>query len=80
MQENKTLLARLIEAGYPKDEIYHHYSDLYVFVTPLTKRIIEEWCKENGYAGYRSYLTFRDNITGRLMYDCAFQYYEEERG
>lgn len=26
----KTLLERLLDAGYPKAEIYHHMSDLYV--------------------------------------------------
>lgn len=25
----KTLLERLLDAGYPKAEIYHHMSDLY---------------------------------------------------
>lgn len=44
----KTLLERLLDAGYPKAEIYHHMSDLYVFVTPLTTKIISEWCDEKG--------------------------------
>lgn len=72
----KSLLKRLLEAEYPEDEIYHWESDLYVFVTPITTRIIEEWCKENGF--YRSWHCpiFKDQVTGRPMYDCAFQYYD----
>ena len=33
-----TLLERLLDAGYPKDQVFHHCSDLYVFITPLTKK------------------------------------------
>lgn len=32
--ENKTLMETLIDAGYPREEMYHHYSDLYIFLTP----------------------------------------------
>ena len=42
----KTLKEMLIEAGYPKEEMDHHYSDLYVYVTPLTTKVIEEWCNK----------------------------------
>ena len=41
----KTLKEMLIEAGYPEREMDHHDSDLYVYVTPLTPKVIEEWCK-----------------------------------
>ena len=77
----KALLQRLIEAGYPKEDIHHHDSDLYVYVTPLTTRILEEWCEANGWnykmVKQRSWVfdVFTDNITGRKMYDIAFQYY-----
>ena len=29
--ENKTLMETLIDAGYPREEMYHHCSDLYIF-------------------------------------------------
>ena len=29
------LMKRLVDAGYPKEEFFHHYSDLYIFATPL---------------------------------------------
>lgn len=76
----KTLMQMLIEAGYPKEDIHHHASDLYVYVTPLTTRVLEDWCKANGWnpklVKEKSFLfgVFRDNITGRKMYDVAFQY------
>lgn len=75
-----TLIEMLIEAGYPKEQIHHHDSDLYIFVTPLTTKVLEDWCKENGWnvglVKKESLLfsVFTDNITGQKMYDIAFQY------
>lgn len=75
---NKSLMERLLEAGYPPENIDHHDSDLYVYVTPLTTRIIVEWADENGYGSNLRdgvlFQTFKDQITGRKMYDIAFQY------
>ena len=75
---NKSLMERLLEAGYPPEDIDHHYSDLYVYVTPLTTKVIMEWADENGYDNNLRdgvfVQTFKDQITGRMMYDIAFQY------
>lgn len=75
---NKSLMERLLEAGYPPEDIDHYYYDLYVYVTPLTTKVITEWADENGYDGnLRDGVftqTFKDQITGRKMYDIAFQY------
>lgn len=75
---NKSLMERLLEAGYPPKDINHYYYDLYVYVTPLTTKVITEWADENGYdnnlIGGIYVQTFRDQITGRKMYDIAFQY------
>lgn len=70
-----TLMEMLIKAGYPKESMFHHCSDLYVFVNPLTTKVITEWCKENKYNMSWHCPTFKDQITGKQMYDCAFQYY-----
>ena len=70
------LMKRQVDAGYPKEEFFHHYSDLYIFATPLTQRVVNQWCKDNGYHRHLFVSTFRDQITGRPMYDCAFQYAE----
>lgn len=72
-----TLIEKLIEAGYPRKEMYHHCSDLYVFVTPETTKAINEWFKEQGYSKDLFVSRFKDNVTGKPMYDIAFQYYEE---
>ena len=72
----KTLMELLIEAGYPESEMDHHESDLYVYVTPITTKVINEWCKENEYRREWHCPVFTDQITGRQMYDCAFQWYE----
>lgn len=69
-----TLMERLLAAGYPRNQIFHHESDLYVFVTPTTTKIIEQWCSENGYIRTWNCPTFFDTMSGRLMFDCAFQY------
>ena len=37
------LQKRLIEAGYPKTEMFHHETDLYVYATSLTKKVIDEY-------------------------------------
>lgn len=75
---NKSLMERLLEAGYPPEDIDHYYYDLYVYVTPLTTKVIKEWADENGYdSNFRDGVfvkTFKDQITGRKMYDIAFQY------
>lgn len=68
------LMQRLLGVGYPREEMYHHESDLYVYVTPETTQVIEQWCKEHGYDRTWRCPTFYDQITGRPMYDCAFQY------
>lgn len=76
----KTLIEMLVEAGYPEEQIYHHESDLYVFATPLTKKVLEDWCEKNGWdkglVERTEFLfeTFKDNVTGKQMYDIAFQY------
>lgn len=74
MKNNKSLMERLIEAGYPREEMYHHCSDLYVFVTPISTKIIDEWCNENRYRRQHHCPIFTDQITGKQMYDCAFQW------
>lgn len=75
---NKPLMERLLEAGYPPEAIDHYYYDLYVYVTPLTTKVITEWADENGYdSNLRDgwfVQTFKDQITGRKMYDIRFQY------
>lgn len=72
--ENKTLMETLIDAGYPREEMYHHCSDLYIFWTPKTARIVDRWYKEHGLNRTLLVKPFKDQITGRLMLDCAFQY------
>ena len=74
---NKSLMERLLEAGYPPEDIDHHDYDLYVYVTPLTTKVLRVWMKDNNYTdNLYGFLIqkFRDQITGRMMYDVAFQY------
>lgn len=74
---NKSLMERLLEEGYPPEDIDHHDYDLYAYVTPLTTKVIKEWMKDNNYTdNLNGFLIqkFKDQITGRIMYDIAFQY------
>lgn len=75
------LMDMLREAGYPEGEMFHHESDLYVFVNTLTANVIGRWLDERGYSDKRMVDVFRDKKTGRLMYDLPFQYtpYWEEK-
>lgn len=77
MSATKPLMQMLLDAGYLHEEMFHHYSDLYIFITPLTMRVTNEWCRANGFSKSWFCPTFRDQITGRRMYDCAFQYIPE---
>ncbi len=70
---NKSLMERLLEAGYPPEDIDHHEYDLYVYITPLTTRVLKVWMKDNNYTD-TLVQTFKDQITGRMMYDIFFQY------
>jgi hypothetical protein len=78
---NKTLMEALEDAGYPREQMFNHCSDLYVFITPLTKRVVDKWFKDEGLKKSLFVNTFRDQITGKGMYDIAFQYtpYWEEK-
>ena len=69
----KSLMERLLEAGYPPEDIDHHEYDLYVYITPLTTRVLKAWMKDNNYTD-TLVQTFKDQITGRMMYDIFFQY------
>ena len=75
MDRNKSLMSRLLEAGFSlDDELDHHYSDLYVVVTPLSTTIIQKWADDNGWRADALVTVFNDNVTGRKMYDIPFQY------
>ena len=79
---NPSLMSRLLEAGYPREEMDSHESDLYVYVTPLTTKVINEWCRENGFERKWHCPIFFFFFTGKLMYDFLFCFddYWRERG
>lgn len=74
MGEGKTLMQELLDAGYPREKMYNHESDLYVYVTPLTTRIVQAFYERKGWSSARSAPIFRSEVDGKLMYDCAFAY------
>lgn len=72
----KTLMQELLDAGYPKDQMFHHESDLYIYVTPLTTKVVEEFYKKKGWNRNWHAPVFRSETDGELMYDCYFQFYD----
>lgn len=75
--EKKTLMETLVDAGYPADQFGHHESDLYVYAYingMFTRGIIAKWFRDCGYnpALFMNY--FEDQVTGKGMWDVAFQY------
>lgn len=78
---SKTLMEALEDAGYPREQMFNHCSDLYVFITPITRRVVDKWFKDERLNKSLFVKTFSDQITGRPMYDIAFQYtpYWEEK-
>lgn len=69
-----TLMEKLAEAGYPREEMFNHASDLYIYATSQTKRVVEEWFSESGLDKSLFCSIFKNNITGSPMFDIAFQY------
>ncbi len=74
MDRNKSLMSRLLDAGFHTDELGHHYSDLYIPATPLADAVINEWLKDNGWKRELFVTEFSDRVTGNRMYDVPFQY------
>ena len=75
--EKRTLMETLVDAGYPADKFDHHESDLYVYTEInglFTREIIGKWFFDRGYAPSLFVDAFTDQITGRRMWDVAFQY------
>lgn len=70
----KSLFEALLDNGYPRNEIYNHYSDLLIDATPRAARIIGKWLKKNNYHEDLWVEKFTDQITGKPMYSVAFQY------
>lgn len=74
-----TLMERLVEAGYPMEEMDHHCSDLYVYVTPLTWKVIDDGilavCPKRISADCRKKY---DDCGDRLCPDCRQEFWMQE--
>ena len=75
--EKKTLMEALVDAGYPADQFDHHESDLYVYAYingMFTRETIAKWFRDHGYSPALFMNYFEDQVTGKGMWDVAFQY------
>ena len=73
----KTLMETLVDAGYPADQFGHHESDLYVYAYingMFTREIIAKWFRDHGYSPALFMNYFEDQVTGKGMWNVAFQY------
>lgn len=71
---SETLMEALAKSGYPREQMFDHCSDLYIFASPKTKEVIIEWFMRQGLDWTVFAKPFKDQVTGRQMYDIAFQY------
>lgn len=73
--KEKSLMQRLLEAGYPLNEMFVHQrkNELYFYNTLLSTRVIDEWCKDNGFNKEQRCAPYKGTITGRQMYVCKLQ-------
>lgn len=72
MNKNKSLYQCFLDGGIPTEEINHHYSDLYVKVSLKSKRILEDYQKNNGVRCFSQ--VFKANDGSGYWYDIAFAY------
>ncbi len=64
---------QLLQMGVPEADIDHHDSDLYVKVTPLSRKWLDSYKFKNNVT------TFRSNIEPHdLWYDVPFGYMNED--
>ena len=68
-----TLYERLVKVLTP-EQIDHWQSDLYVKVTPESKKIVEEFRNLEDASKRITATTFKDQINNELWYEIAFAY------
>lgn len=68
------LMKMLKDAGVRPEDTDHHASDLYVYVTGTSRKVVREYNQTHTGLNKLNYDIFRDNITSRRMYDFNFQY------
>lgn len=72
--ETKSLFEMLIESGYPREDIHHWYSDMYVSKNSSTSQVIDDWIQKSGIKRDLFVDEFKDNVTGESMYEIKFAY------
>lgn len=70
--QTKTIMSRLIDAGYPRAEMANHETDLYVFATPVVYEVLEKYKQDTGISPV--YSSFIDQVSGKTMLDIAWAY------
>ena len=68
---NESLYKRLTNAGIKTE---NHYSDLYFPVTEESKKILDEYRKDNNLNGMGMVTTFTNQVEGGRWYDVPFAY------
>lgn len=69
----KNIYLELLKYGYPKSDIDHHESDLYIYVTPLTTRLINEIYPDENTQQTLVH-QFISQTDHKPMYEIAFAY------
>lgn len=70
----ESLMKKLLDAGYPKTELRHYCSSLFVHPSPLVEQVIDDYCHEND-IDMKSFVTpFYDHWTGTTMLELYDKY------
>lgn len=64
-----SLIKMLLEAGYPKCEIFHNGLDLEVYDTLLARKVISDFCKQNNW-DYLSEIVLKGKADGIALRKC----------
>lgn len=70
----ESLMKRLINAGYPKTEMRHYCSSLFVYPSPLVEQVLDEYCKENEVMREDFVMQFYDSFSGKTMLELYDKY------
>ena len=70
----ESLMKRLLDAGYPKTEMRHYCSSLFVYPSPLVERVLDEDCEKNAVTREDFVMQFYDSFSAKIMWELCAQY------
>lgn len=72
--ETCSLMKMLLDAGYPKTELRHYCSSLFVYPSELVNEVLNKYCEENGVHREDFIMMFYDSFSGKMMLELCDKY------